>query len=224
MTKFICVCGKAQHGKDTTAGLLKTALEKQGKRVLIMHYADLLKFICKQYFGWDGKKDDHGRTLLQQVGTEGVRSQRPDFWVDFVVDVVTLFPNEWDYVIVPDTRFPNEVERPREAGFPTMLVRVTRPDFDNGLSEEQKAHKSEIALDDVIADYYLLNTTLDNLKGQIDDMCGQMIVLERLDGFKKVKCQECGEYLAPFELDFDEEEREPKCPLCGGLVDLPEGM
>ena len=56
--KVITISGKAQNGKDTTAGLLKAALEADGYKVLITHYADLLKYICKQFFGWDGQKDD----------------------------------------------------------------------------------------------------------------------------------------------------------------------
>lgn len=50
--KVITISGKAQNGKDTTAGLLKAALEADGYKVLITHYADLLKYICKQFFGW----------------------------------------------------------------------------------------------------------------------------------------------------------------------------
>ena len=47
--KVITISGKAQNGKDTTAGLLKSALEADGYKVLITHYADLLKYICKQF-------------------------------------------------------------------------------------------------------------------------------------------------------------------------------
>ena len=47
--KVITISGKAQNGKDTTAGLLKAALEADGYKVLITHYADLLKYICLLY-------------------------------------------------------------------------------------------------------------------------------------------------------------------------------
>ena len=58
--KVICISGKAQHGKDTTAAILKELLEADGKSVKIAHFADLLKFICKTYFDWDGQKDERG--------------------------------------------------------------------------------------------------------------------------------------------------------------------
>ena len=84
MKLIIPISGKAQHGKDTAAKILKEKLEDEGYRVLIMHYADYLKFGCTTYLGWDGQKDDYGRTLLQQVGTNQMRHQYPDFWVENV--------------------------------------------------------------------------------------------------------------------------------------------
>ena len=100
--KIVCISGKAQHGKDTTAKLLEEILEAQGNRVLIAHYGDLVKYVCKTFFGWDGKKDEKGRTLLQRVGTDKIRAVSPDYWVDFIVSILDIFCDEWDYVLIPD--------------------------------------------------------------------------------------------------------------------------
>ncbi|MDD5022195.1 MAG: hypothetical protein PHR82_08740 [Endomicrobiaceae bacterium] len=167
--KVIVISGKAQHGKDTTAGYLKDALSNDGKRVLITHYGDLVKYVCTKFFDWDGVKDDKGRTLLQFVGTDIVRTKKPDYWVDFVCDIVELFSNQWDYVLIPDCRFPNEVEKCKERGLDTLHIRVTRPNFDNGLTPKQKAHASEVALDDYKPDIKLINDgSLDELQARID--------------------------------------------------------
>ena len=155
--RIICVSGKAQHGKDTCAGIMQRLFEERGKRARVIHYADLLKYICKTYFDWDGEKDDYGRTLLQRVGTDTIRAKEPDYWVNFVINFLKLFPNEWDYVVIPDTRFPNEVSLMKEAFPNTIHVRVSRPNFDNGLSIEQQNHISEIALDNIEADEYITN-------------------------------------------------------------------
>ena len=77
--KIITVSGKARHGKDFTANAIADILKGKGNKVLITHYADLLKFICRNMFGWNGKKDDEGRYLLQYVGTDIVRKQNPNF-------------------------------------------------------------------------------------------------------------------------------------------------
>ncbi len=166
--QIILISGKAQHGKDTSAAILKTELELDGNRVLITHYADLLKFICKQYFGWDGEKDEKGRHILQYVGTDVVRQKNPDFWVDFVSTVLKLFPDEWDYVIIPDCRFPNEIDNLRKNGLSAVHVRVVRENFISPLTKEQQAHSSETALDNVEPDYYIRNNGgINELKEQI---------------------------------------------------------
>ena len=48
--KVICISGKARHGKDTLATILKKRLEDNGNRVLITHFGDLVKYICEKFF------------------------------------------------------------------------------------------------------------------------------------------------------------------------------
>lgn len=155
--KIVCISGKAGSGKDTAGHLLKLDLESRGYRVLETHYADLLKYMCKAFFGWDGKKDESGRELLQKVGTDTVRAYVPDYWTASICDVLFLFPDEWDYVIIPDCRFPNEFEYFVGNGFDATLVRIDRPNYDNGLTAEQKEHESETAMDNYPPNYLIVN-------------------------------------------------------------------
>lgn len=172
--KVVCISGKAQHGKDTTAGILKNVLESYGKSVLITHYADLLKYICREYFNWDGKKDEAGRKLLQYVGTDIVREQRPDFWVEFISSILQLFPDQWDYVLIPDCRFPNEIDAMKEAGFDVFSLRVVRSNFESPLTKKQQQHLSETALDDYHFDAVLLNVA--SLSHLEDTICGAVSI------------------------------------------------
>lgn len=126
--------------------------------MLVAHYADAVKYVCRTFFGWNGEKDEYGRGLLQYVGTDVVRKHNPDFWVGFLSDILSMFSDEWDYVLISDTRFPNEIEFMKEHGFDLTHLRVVRPDFDNGLSDEQKKHLSETALDSVVPDAKIMNT------------------------------------------------------------------
>lgn len=171
--KIILISGKAQHGKDTTAGFLKDALEADGYSVLITHYGDLVKYICKTFFGWNGEKDCYGRTLLQKVGTDTIRAKYPNYWVDCITNLLGIFRDEWDYVLIPDCRFPNEVDRVKGAGFDTVHLRVVRENFVSPLSQEQQAHPSETSLDDVCADWYIKNVgTLEDLRDSaIEFLC-----------------------------------------------------
>ena len=174
MTHFILCSGRARHGKDTSAEIIKGNLEARGYRVLITHYADLLKFICQNFLGWNGEKDDHGRSLLQRTGTK-FREQDPDYWVDFVANIIRMFQHRYDFVIIPDTRFPNEIERIADAGFPATHVRIIRPDFESQLTEEQKNHPSETALDNIAPDFVIKNTTMFALRSQLHQFCDTIV-------------------------------------------------
>ena len=168
-TKVILFSAKSQHGKDFTANIFKKQLEEKGYKVLVTHYADLLKYICKTLFKWDGNKDENGRTLLQHVGTDIIREQHPDYWVEFITNIITMFPNEWNYVLIPDTRFPNEIEVMKQnKDLDVISIRIYRPQFKSSLTEEQLNHASETSLDKYLSfDYYIENTTLEEVEKQV---------------------------------------------------------
>lgn len=168
--RILAISGHAQNGKDTVAGLLRDSLKADGNRVLVAHYADLLKYMCRTFFDWDGNKDEKGRHILQYVGTDIIRKQAPDFWVDFISSVLTYFNDNWDYVLIPDTRFPNEIDKLISNGFNVVHIRVVRPNFESFLTEEQKNHLSETALDNVSPDFYIYNEgSIDELQIKIDE-------------------------------------------------------
>ena len=183
--KVICISGKAGHGKDTVAGMMAEMLESDGYSTLVTHFADLVKYVCKMFFGWNGEKDEYGRSLLQRVGTDIVRAKDPDYWVGFVAEMMSMFDGEWDYVLVPDCRFPNEVDYLKASGFNTEHIRVFRKDYVGLLTNEQKSHPSEIALDGVKPDRYIENDgSLEDLRRKIAD------VLVDLNGFHQVTMEE----------------------------------
>jgi len=173
--KIITISGKAQHGKDTAANMLQSMLEERGHRVLITHFGDLVKYICSTYFAWNGEKDEFGRSLLQSVGTEIVRAKDNDFWMKFIRDLIEFFPDEWDYVIIPDTRFPNEIEGLRAHGLDVTHLRISRPGYDSGLTVEQLTHPSETALDSYRPDWFICNYgTFEDLKVQVEIFMQQL--------------------------------------------------
>lgn len=172
--KVVTISGKARHGKDTAAEMFRDVLEGDGHSVKVMHYADLVKYVCKTFFDWDGNKDSSGRKILQYVGTDVVRAKRPDFWVDFIVSILELFGDEWEYVIIADTRFPNEVEKMKHS-FDTIHVRVFRKNFTSPLSVEQQTHPSETALDTYDYDYALVNDgTPEDLRKHVVDLAVEL--------------------------------------------------
>lgn len=146
---IILISGKAEAGKTTAANIIKGLLleQKRDARVAIIPYAAQVKATAKLLFGWDGKKDEAGRRLLQWWGTDVVRARYPDHWVEEVMRLVDVARDQLDYVIIDDVRFPNEITRWQTAWFPTLTIRVERPGHENALTPEQRRHPSETALD-----------------------------------------------------------------------------
>ncbi len=178
--KVCCISAKARHGKDTAAELLKEHLEYRGQRVLITHYADLLKFICSKFFGWNGEKDEAGRSLLQYIGTDVVGAKNPAYWADFIISILKMFDGTWDYVLIPDCRYPVEVTTMKD-NFETIVLRVERPDFDNGLTEAQKSHPSEVDMDNYDFDFALLNNgSLDTFREKLNWFADNYLLKEEV--------------------------------------------
>lgn len=153
MKQIVCVSGHAGAGKDFFSSMLSAELTKRDNKVLICHYADLVKYVCEKFFGWNGLKDVSGRTLLQKIGTDVIRKKNPNYWVDFLCDIFLFFPDEWDYIIISDLRFPNEYNRIRERVTPNVMsVLIQREkeseESEHKLTEKQKNHSSETSMND----------------------------------------------------------------------------
>jgi hypothetical protein len=159
LKKVICISGKAEAGKTTTANIIKERLESLGNRVVIIPFADYLKFVAEKYFGWNGKKDEEGRHLLQFLGTDKVRKRNEDFWVRSVYQLVQVFWDDFDYVLCDDTRFINEIQYFDSHHMFPLHIRVIRPNHESKLTLEQKNHRSEIELDDFPQDVRLVAET-----------------------------------------------------------------
>jgi len=171
MNKVIIISGKSGAGKDMIGHFMKEELEKHHQRVLVIHYADAVKWVLRDYFNWDGKKDERGRTLLQHIGTDVVRAKYPNFWVNIVADLISAFEDEFDVAIIPDARFENEVQIVMEK-FPALTcIRIERTNADGtawvnpAFTPEQLIHPSETSLDDFSFNYIVHNDAgLEELK------------------------------------------------------------
>lgn len=169
MSKIITLSGKAEHGKDLTAMIMQDKLQDMGYDVCIIHMADYLKYIAKQFYGWDGTKDLKGRTLLQRLGTEKVRNINPNFWVNTVLEFIKVFEKDFNYFLIPDCRFTNEIETFKNEGFRTVALHIERLYYENHLTPEQRLHPSETSLDDYKFDYYIKTVSgTEYLKLEVD--------------------------------------------------------
>jgi hypothetical protein len=180
----ILISAKAQHGKDSFAdAFIKEAQDKLGFRCLRIKYGDFVKMVATSYYGWNGKKDEAGRELLQKLGTDLGRKNNPLVWISCVKEVVKALQTEYDFVLIPDCRFPNELDW-QDTDFFTFTVRLNRKnedgtDYINNLTEEQKAHPSEISLDDYGFNYVIENKNLEDIEFAAKSILDDILELDK---------------------------------------------
>lgn len=135
----IGISGKARSGKSTLAELMKLSLETREYTVKILNFADPLKDMMIDILGYDeynvstqpGKTEQFngqpytGRRAMQIIATDMFRDKYdPDVWTDIMRKRITDTLHKYDYVIVSDVRFPNEVECLQ--GFGATMVHIYR--------------------------------------------------------------------------------------------------
>jgi hypothetical protein len=179
-------CGAAGAGKTTAANafisFINTASNDQlhslfpinianGKVSIytkIIPFASELKRIAREEFGWDGKKDEAGRKLLQILGTElGRKCCGENFWVGKWASAVDSFvgvksslqlTGRGAYVVLADdVRFNNEAEYIRNY-LSGLIIHVSGRAM--ALSDDTQKHESERGLSPT-----LINAVLNNEEG-----------------------------------------------------------
>ena len=165
--KIYIVSGKAKHGKDTFSGYLKEVYEENNKKVMVTQLSKYIKYYAREMTGWNLTEEDKPRELLQKLGTDVIRVKlgKDDLFIKRIIDDIDVYSCFYDAIIISDVRFKKEIEDLKTAHPELINIHITRPNFDNGLTPEQKMHKTEIDLDDYTNfDEEIINTTLDELK------------------------------------------------------------
>jgi len=165
--KVITFSGKARHGKDTSVRILKNILASKNKRPLAINYTDYLKFAAEKYLGWDGEKDEAGRSFLQFLGVEKIKPLYPTFWVDTVIRIVEIIGYDFDFVLIGDCRFEHDVTRWTDENYSVLPFHVERLNFENDLTEEQKNHATEVSLNDYEFADYISAGSVEELEAEI---------------------------------------------------------
>lgn len=139
------MCSGKSHVADTLFHRSKLGVEGG-----IIPFAKPLKSLARDFFGWDGQKDERGRKLLQVLGTEVGREYGGwDFWIKkwkleiekFQEEIFSKIPKNWQphthlLIIVDDVRFSNEAEEIINLGGKVFeVVNKALDSNDNHISE-----------------------------------------------------------------------------------------
>lgn len=170
--KIYLLAGKARSGKDTVSQMIDEIYKEKNKKVVNIQITSHIKQYAKKITNWDGSDETKPRQLLQDLGTNIIRKQIDElFFVNRLIQDIKVYSHYFDVITVSDVREKKEIIGPRN-NFNVIAVRVNRPNFDNGLSEEQKKHFTEVDLDDFNDfDYEIINDgSLEDLKNKVRKM------------------------------------------------------
>lgn len=149
--------------------------------VKIYHFADYLKRICvdlfdlteKQVYGTDDDKNTNtpydmtAREFLQYFGTEVMRKIKDTIWVD--VTIKTILKEQSSVSIIPDVRFPNEVEAIHNAG--GIVIRLNRDML-------HSKHECESALDEDVYSWDVFDHVIDNSNCSVQELKGKILSIK----------------------------------------------
>ncbi len=141
--KILAFGHQKRVGKDTAAGFVVSWLRTHNKvkKVVKAGFADKLKQVCYDVYGWAGLKpgpfyEEPGNGHLKEIilprlgktprqiwisfGNEVKNATHPDTWLDHLLETVRC-----DFLVVTDMRFPNEANRIKDIG--GRVVKLVRP-------------------------------------------------------------------------------------------------
>ena len=173
------ICGKARHGKTTTGDFMREYCEKNNKKVANTLIALYLKTYAEKFFGWDGKPETKPRELLQQLGTEIIREKlgKELFFIERTIEDIEILKHFFNVIIIDDIRLPLEINKIKEHYNKVYAINIVRPEFESDLSDKQKQHATEIALDNY--DGYDLTIIND---GDLEELQNKVVkIIEELD-------------------------------------------
>jgi len=153
------IAGKARHGKNAVADIIKEHYQANGKKAIDIAYAYYIKQYAQKVSDWDGNEDTKPRSLLQAIGTDIIRKQIDyDFFANRMLQDITIYSYFVDAIIISDARYPDEIDTPKGAHPTAISIHVEKPDVVSDLSTTQQQHLSETGLDNYASyDYSIIN-------------------------------------------------------------------
>lgn len=148
--QVVGLSGKLGTGKDYIA---KKYFFPNGYRQISLAWHFKVWVVGQGLATWEEvfeTKPDHVRTLLQKLGTEQGRNvYGENIWVDTMFAWIQTYAHYWDEhkFIIPDIRFPNEVEGLRQNGGRVFRIYAPKRNRFAAATDEQRLHASEVSLD-----------------------------------------------------------------------------
>ncbi len=160
---IILIAGKARSGKSTVAEYIRRELEDEHKDVIISPYTKYLKQYISDITKIEVTDENKPREMLQKLSSDLIKGKLGyhDFFIRRQIEDINIYSYFMDYILVPDVRFPDEIEVIRNRFKNVKTIRVIREYYVSDLTEAQKRDITEVALDDYDDYDYIINNTDD---------------------------------------------------------------
>lgn len=168
--KIIFLAGRANTGKDSSAEFFDDYYRSKGLDVVNIQIGFYIKMYAKQIAKWDGDNETKPRQLLQDLGTELIRKQIDNFFfIKRILQDIEVYSHYFDVITISDGRMPEEMDSIKKAYPEAINIHVTRPGYVSHLTKGQKAHLTEILVDEYDKyDYEIVNNgSLEDLEKQV---------------------------------------------------------
>ena len=165
---IFCICGKAGSGKTFVGKYIHKKYSQKKYKVIISPYTKYLKQYIKEITGKSVTEKNKPRRLLQQLSSELIKGELgyKDIFINRQLEDISIYKYFFDIIIIPDVRFPKEIEVLKEHYNNVITIEVKRSNYDNGLTNIEKNDTTETSLDNYQKFDYILdnqgNTNLQN--------------------------------------------------------------
>ena len=168
--KLFVLSGKAKSGKNEVAKIIENYYKE--KKCITISFAYYLKDYVKRITNWDGSEDIKPRKLLQELGIELIKEKIDSkLLINRVLQDIEVFSYFYDIIIISDARLVDEIEAIKRNYNDSISIRISRNNINNGLSDDEKNHITEIGLNDYNNfDYYIENNDIKNLEDQVENI------------------------------------------------------
>ena len=165
--KIYVIAGRAKCGKTTFGNYLREELKTYGYKPCVMQITNPLYSYAANYFDWDPNSDEKPREFLQKMGCDIIKEKlgKKTFLLDRLNEYMEILQEFFDTFIITDARFPEEIEYFRSKYEDICPIKLIRKDFDDNLTDEERNHITETAMEGYEDFSYILeNEDLDSLK------------------------------------------------------------
>ena len=171
---IILIAGKAGSGKTTLSNTFKKLFENDGKKVIISPYTKYLKKYIEEITNEKINETNKPRDLLQQISSKIIKGDlnKVNFFIDRQIEDIEIYSYFTDIILIPDVRFPKEIEIIKEKFNKVVSIKVNRKDYISILTKEQLIDETETALDN----YHNFNFEITNDKNTDLEMKAKKII------------------------------------------------